>query len=123
MNTPKAQVKIIYNERDTLKTSLKEEEVARIATEGIIALPALRDDGELASPKKVSRKHARESIYSLKENNDPEGPDAEEELQALKEDLRMEKRMRLKADDQIYSVKMECQFQCCSCRVAEKKGF
>lgn len=117
------QLRIIEEERDALKTSLKEEEVARIAAEGAIALPVSQEDDEFASPSKSTRKHARESLESMKENIDPEGPDLAGEIQALKEGLRMEKRLRLKADDQVHFMKMECQFQCCSCRVAEKKGY
>ena len=112
------QNKIIEAERDALKTTLKEEEVARIAAEGAIALPPSREGEEFASPKK----RTRQERGSLKENIDPEAPEVEDELLPLKEELRMEKRMRLRADDQVHFMKMECQFQCCSCRVAERQG-
>lgn len=113
------QNKAIEGQRDALKTALKGEEIARIAAEGAVGLPTSGDDDEFASPKKSSRKHDRES---LKENVDPEAPQVEEELSVLREDLRLEKRMRLRADDQVHFMKMECQFQCCSCRVAERQG-
>lgn len=113
------QNKAVEGQRDALKTALKGEEIARIAAEGAVGLPTSGDDDEFASPKKSSRKHDRES---LKENVDPEAPQVEEELVVLREDLRLEKRMRLRADDQVHFMKMECQFQCCSCRVAERQG-
>jgi len=113
------QNKAVEGQRDALKTALKGEEIARVAAEGAIGLPASGDDDEFASPKKSSRKQDRES---LKENVDPEAPQVEEELLILKENLRMERRMRLRADDQIHFMKMECQFQCCSCRLAERQG-
>jgi hypothetical protein len=113
------QNKAVEGQRDALKTALKGEEIARIAAEGAVGLPTSGDDDEFASPKKSSRKHDRES---LKENVDPEAPQVEEELLVLREDLRLEKRMRLRADDQVHFMKMECQFQCCSCRVAERQG-
>lgn len=113
------QKKAMEEERDAMKMSLKEEEVARIAAEGRIALPASRDGDEFASPKKKSRSVRR---GSLKENVDPEFSAEQEELMALREELRMEKRIRQRAEDQVHFMKMECQFQCCSCRVAEHQG-
>lgn len=113
------QNEIVEVERDALKTSLKEEEVARIAAEGAIALPPSREGEEFASPGKRSRHQHRES---LKENIDPEATEVEDELLILKEALQMEKRLRLRADDQVHFMKMECQFQCCSCRLAERQG-
>ncbi|KAK0511868.1 hypothetical protein JMJ35_005718 [Cladonia borealis] len=113
------QNEIVEAERDALKTSLKEEEVARIAAEGAIPLPPSREGEEFASPAKRSRHQHRES---LKENIDPEATEVEDELLILKEALQMEKRLRLRADDQVHFMKMECQFQCCSCRIAERQG-
>lgn len=106
-------------ERDALKTSLKEGEVARIAAEGAIALSPSKEGEEFASPKKRSRHQQRES---LKENIDPEAPEVEDEWLILREALQVEKRLRMRADDQVHFMKMECQFQCCSCRLAERQG-
>lgn len=112
------QKRIIEEERDALKTSLKEEEVARIAAEGRIALPVSIEGEEFASPKK--RRAATEESY--KENIDPERVDEHDELVAVRDELRLERRLRQRMDDQIHFMKMECQFQCCSCRVAERQG-
>ncbi|MCJ1463269.1 hypothetical protein MMC07_001875 [Pseudocyphellaria aurata] len=114
------QRKAIEEERDALKTSLKEEEVARIAAEGRIALPVSREGEEFASPKKKKNPPVRRD--SNKENIDPEFSPEQEQILALKEDIRMEKRIRQRAEDQVHFMKMECQFQCCSCRVAELQG-
>ena len=113
----KQQSKIIEEERDTLRTSLKEEEVARTTIEGARALPLSRDGEILASPRTRSWRSE-----SMKENVDPEAPRLQDQLESVREHLRMEKRMRLRADDQVHFMKMECQFQCCSCRIAERQG-
>ena len=117
MEKQKQQNKIIEEERDRLKTSLKEEEVARTAVVSEITLPLSRDEEGCASPKKRSRRSE-----SMKENVDPEAPHSQDQLDLMREQLRMEKRMRLRADDQVHFMKMECQFQCCSCRIAERQG-
>lgn len=114
------QRKAIEEERDALKTSLKEEEVARIAAQGRIALPVSREEDEFASPKKKKSRSVRRE--SLKENVDPDFSAEQEELVALKEGIRMEKRIRQRAEDQVDFMKMECQFHCCSCRLAERQG-
>lgn len=109
----------IEEERDGLKRSLKEEELARIAAEGQIALPASKEGDEFASPAKKTRNIRR---GSFKENMDPSGSASQEQATALRHELCTEKRMRQKVEDQIHYMKMECQFRCCSCRVAERQG-
>ncbi|TLD27478.1 hypothetical protein E2P81_ATG10766 [Venturia nashicola] len=121
-------IKVIEEERSTLKTSLHEEEVARIAAEGMIALPVMEDGDEedlLHSPRKSPQKSpwkmARET------NVDPEDkenvmPKKAVELKALHEELVLERRLRERAQEQVEFMKMECQFECCSCRIAEKAG-
>lgn len=116
LETLRLQHQVVGAERDALKINLQDEEVAEIAALGAVALPASPEGDEFASPKK--RRHRE----SLKENVDPEAPEVEDQLSMLKERLRTEKRMRLRADDQVHFMKMECQFQCCSCRVAERQG-
>ncbi|KAL9607788.1 MAG: hypothetical protein Q9167_007333 [Letrouitia subvulpina] len=124
MENLKLQIKVLGEEREALKMNLKEEEVARIAAEGKIALPPSQDGDDLASPKKRRRTNRESS----KENRDPDELEIKieeeeiDQLSALKEELRMEKRLRSKADAQIDFMKMECQFGCCSCRLAERKG-
>ncbi|KAH7066742.1 hypothetical protein BKA63DRAFT_537202 [Paraphoma chrysanthemicola] len=110
-------------ERDALKTSLKEEEVMRIAAEGNIALPTVdADEGdEFASPVRSPRKQRNvEREDDDKENVAPKKTAVD--LKLLQQDLATERRLRERAEDQIDFMKMECQFQCCSCRIAENKG-
>ena len=49
------KVKLIEQERDALRTIAKNEEIARIAAEGRLPLPASPDDDEFASPKKARK--------------------------------------------------------------------
>ncbi|KAG8528805.1 uncharacterized protein KY384_006494 [Bacidia gigantensis] len=110
---------IAEQERDTLKMTVNQEDVARMASAGSIALPLSAADDEFSSP----RKRRRHEEGSLKENFDPEAPvEDDAELMALREDLRSQKRLRLKAEDEAHFLKMECQFGVCSCRVAEMQG-
>ncbi|KAI4174030.1 MAG: hypothetical protein LQ343_002594 [Gyalolechia ehrenbergii] len=117
LESTRQAMKVIEEERDALKTSLKQEEVARIAAEGKIGLSPSQGPDELATPKK--RRGG-----SLKRNVHPEAMDPEEisPLDALEEELRFEKKLRARADDLIEFMNMECQFQCCPCRIAEEEG-
>ncbi|KIV99747.1 uncharacterized protein PV09_08668 [Verruconis gallopava] len=121
------RVQVVEAERDALKRSLKEEEVARIAAEGRIALPAVDEDEDFddsnlshsarKSPRKV--RLASEESDCDKENRLPKKV---VELQSMHRELAMERRLRKKAQEQVEFMKMECQFQCCSCRLAERDG-
>ena len=113
------QLKTIEEERDTLKTSLKEEEVARIAAEGKIPLPVSHEQDEFSSPKKPRHRSHRDSF---KENQDPIGPMETEEEDCKQAALVIERKLRQRAEEQIDFMKMECQFRCCSCRIAEGQG-
>jgi hypothetical protein len=116
------RIEVLEAERDGLKTSLKEEEISRIALEGRIALPPAEEDDDndlLASPVKSPRKKILTSDSEDKENAMPKKAVA---LKSLQEELATERRRRQDAQDQIEFMKMECQFQCCSCRIAEQQG-
>ncbi|KAL1637804.1 hypothetical protein SLS56_000359 [Neofusicoccum ribis] len=120
----KEQRKVVEEERDALKTSLQEEEVARIAAEGKLALPTANpgEEDEFDSPKK-SPSNPRVADGSDKENYvPPPSPVRNVELKHLHEALATERRRRERAEDTVDFMKMECQFQCCSCRVAELNG-
>ena len=123
IQTLKDKLRSTEGERDALKTSLKEEEVLRIAAEGHIPLPTATADetDEFGSPVRSPRKQRnvpRED--DDKENVAPKK--AMVELKILQQELATERRLRERAHDQIDFMKMECQFQCCSCRIAENKG-
>ena len=113
------QLKTIEEERDTLKTTLKEEEVARIAAEGKIPLPVSHEQDEFSSPKKPRRRSHRDSF---KENQDPVDLMETEEEDCIQATLAIERKLRQRAEEQIDFMKMECQFRCCSCRIAESQG-
>ena len=122
LDKAREKIKVVEEERDALKTSLKEEEVARIAAQGRIALPMATndEDDEFSSPAKSPRK---QRIINM-DGEDKENimPRRAIELKSLQEELTLERRRRERAEDQIDFMKMECQFQCCSCRVAELRG-
>ncbi|ODH44959.1 hypothetical protein ACO22_00510 [Paracoccidioides brasiliensis] len=73
----------------------------------------------MGSPLKI--KTSRRT--SSKENEDPElSTENDYLLRELKEGIEWEKRLRLKAEDMVHFLKMECQFHRCSCRLAEMQG-
>ncbi|KAI9763663.1 MAG: hypothetical protein M1840_000377 [Geoglossum simile] len=105
------RVGVVELESDALKTSLKEEEVARIAAEGRISLPApTEDEMSQASPRKETRPFTPVS---------PVIGDETYKLAAAKEELGFARIRATKAEDMVDFMRMECQFRCCSCRVAE----
>ena len=124
IQTLKDRLQLVEGERDALKTSLKEEEVLRIAAEGQLALPAATDDeeDEFRSPARSPRKprNIQRVDEEDKENQSPR--QSAVDLRFLQQELAAERRYRSRAEDQIEFMKMECQFQCCSCRIAENKS-
>lgn len=123
LQTLNDKLKLVEAERDALKTNLQEEEVMRIAAEGRIPLPTATNDenDEFGSPVRSPRKQRTVSpSEDDKENVAPKKSAVE--LRFLQQELATEKRLRQRAQDQIDFMKMECQFQCCSCRIAETKG-
>ena len=117
MDKIRQQLKATEEERDALRTSLKEEEVARIAAEGRIPLPVSREPDEFSSPKKKNAKQ-----YILMESDDPTSMDDSQKLAILRPAFKREVQRRKEADDRIHFMKMECQFRCCPCRLAENRG-
>ncbi|KAF2466349.1 uncharacterized protein BDR25DRAFT_77668 [Lindgomyces ingoldianus] len=122
IQTLKDKLNLIEGERDALKTNLKEEEVLRIAAEGQIPLPAATSEehDEFGSPIRSPRKLRANRDDEDKENVAPRK--AAVELKFLQQQIISEKRLRERAEEQIDFMKMECQFQCCSCRIADLKG-
>ncbi|KAF1976279.1 hypothetical protein BU23DRAFT_456528 [Bimuria novae-zelandiae CBS 107.79] len=114
---------LVESERDALKTSLKEEEVLRIAAEGRIPLPTATTDeyDDFGSPVRSPQKQrTSEREEEDKENVAPKKVAVE--LKLAQQELHTEKRLRERAQEQIEFMKMECQFRCCSCRIADSKG-
>ncbi|KAF1835852.1 hypothetical protein BDW02DRAFT_267094 [Decorospora gaudefroyi] len=123
MATLTEKLRLVEAERDTLKTSLKEEEVMRIAAEGQIPLPSAdtEEKDEFASP--VRSPHKQRNVSRDDDNKENVSPKkGAVDLRFLQQELATEKRLRERAEEQIDFMKMECQFQCCSCRIAENRG-
>lgn len=123
IQTLKDRLKLVESERDTLKASYKEEDVHKFALEGQLTLPAGTNDeeDELKSPTRSPRKPRNiQRDDEDKENQSPRKPAVD--LRFLQQELAAERRYRSRAEDQVEFMKMECQFQCCSCRIAENKS-
>lgn len=117
------KLRAVEEERDALKTSLKEEEIMRVAAEGSIALPtAAADESEESGPPLRSPRKQRvfQRDEDDKENVSPRKGAVE--LRFLQQELVSERQLRVRAQEQIDFMKMECQFECCSCRIAERQG-
>lgn len=104
LTNTKEKVKLVEQERDALRTIAKNEEVLRIAAEGRIPLPS--------SPRKPSHPEplSPERLVS--------SAASEDELEELKWKVRYERQRLERAFDLIDYMKTECQFNCCSCRIA-----
>lgn len=108
------RVKVVEQERDALRTIAKNEEIARIAAEGRIPLPQLEEDDEFASPRKASRILPAVTVLS--------SAASEDELDEIMRELQWHKQRAERAHEKIEFMQMECQFECCSCRVAQNTG-
>lgn len=117
LESARQKIKITEEERDALKASLEQEDVVRLAAEARTALPQSQEAGELVLPKyKIGK--------SLKESEDFEASEVESpsDMETLRQEMRWEKELRTHAESLIDFMKMECQFRCCSCRLAEAEG-
>ena len=121
------QVKLVEEERNALRTSLKSEEVARIAAEGRIPLPMSSTSDEFSSPQK----RRQSQIPTPKRPASRAAPidpfesgikKRDEEIVSLKRQLEIESLSRKSAEDLVYFMKLECQLKRCSCRLADDQG-
>jgi hypothetical protein len=99
-------IKLVEQERDALRTIAKNEEIARIAAEGRIPLPAMNEDDEFASPKKARKSLDPVTITS--------SAAAEEELNDLRQRLEWEKQRAERAHERVEFLEMECRLNCCA---------
>jgi len=119
------QFAVLEQEKEALKTNLKEEEVARIAAEGQIALPSTHDDDSdlFSSPQKPSspRKSQLEPLSDDKENV---GVVTKKmfDTRKLQEELEAERLKKLAAEELVEFLRMECAFKCCECKTAARHG-
>jgi chromosome segregation ATPase len=84
-----------------------------------IADLSLSQDDE--TPSKKARLSRR---VSNKENQDPNDPEESEVIPTKdpRTEVEWERDLRIKAEDMVHFLKMECQFKRCSCRLAELQG-
>ncbi len=115
------QKQVVEEERDALKKSMEEEQVARSAAEGSIALPPSRDT---FGPVSQSEHEELEGPQNEEISPDEARKESQvhEEISNLMEELFAEKQRRLEAEELVHFSQMECQFGCCSCRRSEQKG-
>ena len=117
------KVKIVEDERDILKTSLKEEEVARIAAEGRIPLPTPATPDEFSSPrKKRPTSIPTPQRQSRRIDHDQIAADTkafENKIEDLKKRLEAEVQLKRSAEDLVDFMKLECQLKRCCCRRSE----
>ncbi|KAK3070840.1 hypothetical protein LTR53_009731 [Teratosphaeriaceae sp. CCFEE 6253] len=105
-----ANLKIVEEEREALKMTLREDELSRIAAKGMIALPMSKDDDDLcALPGK------RSPLSDDKENVGVV-PKRILESKRLEEELLQELMRREHAEQMVEFLGLECRFRCCRCR-------
>ena len=112
------QLEVAEAEKAALKTNLQEEEVARIALEGRIALPASQEDDEdlFSSPRKpASPKKLQRSPLSDDKENVGVVTKKMMESKRLQEEVDAEKTRREAAEEMVEFLRMECAFKCCGC--------
>lgn len=112
----KAHVQTIEEERDALKNNLKEEEVARIAAEGRIALPTTeQDDDDLLSPSK-RRSPQKRPVSPLSDDKENSGVVTKKliETRKLIEEVARERQRRRHAEEMAEFLRSECRFLCCT---------
>ncbi|KOS22126.1 hypothetical protein ESCO_002223 [Escovopsis weberi] len=121
-------IKVVEQERDAYKAAAKSEEIARIATEGRIPLPASDDnDDELASPpKKKARRGSiirrvqdpRMSLTSMEIVSSAAG---ELEIEELSEQVRWERQRADRAQEMVEFMQAECLMHCCPCSKSKRR--
>jgi hypothetical protein len=125
LNKLQEQFKVLELEKEALKTSLKEEEVARIAAEGQIALPiSQEDDTELFnSPRKsTSPRKLQSSSFSDDKENVGVVTKKMVDTKRLQEEVDAEKQKREAAEEMVEFLRMECAFRCCDCTSTSRHG-
>ncbi|KAH7039998.1 uncharacterized protein B0I36DRAFT_357359 [Microdochium trichocladiopsis] len=111
------QIKVVEQERDAFKTLAKNEEVARIAAEGRLPLPApAGEDDEFGSPKRKAVPRVSLSTMDIVSS-----AASEAEIDDLTRLWQWEKKRADRAVEQIEFLEAECQLKVCSCASARKR--
>lgn len=119
------QVRVLEQEKEALKTNLKEEEVARIAAEGQIALPSTQEDDEelFNSPRKsISPRKQQSASFSDDKENVGVVTKKMVDTKRLQEEVDAERQKREAAEEMAEFLRMECAFRCCDCTSAARHG-
>lgn len=118
------KLQTVEQEREALKTTLKEEEVARVAAQGLIALPVSQDmDLDLLnSPRKQLSPQKFKLAFDPEEDKENIRSPSKKSTEGkrLAEDLSRERMRREHAEEMIDFLRMECKFQCCACKTASR---
>lgn len=118
----KMQLEIVGAEKEALKSSMEEQEIARAAAEGAVALSPSRDGNDLEQPAT----EAGDMVIATRDEEPQEkiamGDAPEDATTILAEELQWERRLRQRADELAHFMQMECRFRCCSCRMASITG-
>ncbi|KXL43001.1 hypothetical protein M433DRAFT_5998 [Acidomyces richmondensis BFW] len=120
----RANLQIVEEERDALKSRLQEDEVAQVAAAGLIALPdSQEEDANLQNtPAKRSPRKRLPSPLSDDKENVGVTPRRSAETTRLREELMREQMRREHAEEMLEFLSLECKFRCCSCMNASNDG-
>ncbi|RFU81318.1 pap2 superfamily [Trichoderma arundinaceum] len=120
-----ARIKLVEQERDAYKIAAKNEEVARLAAEGRIPLPAEESDDEFASPPRKRRigstircKDPRVSLSTMEVVSSAAD---ELEIEQLTEQVQWERQRADRAQEMIEFMQAECQMHCCPCSKSKRR--
>ncbi|KKP03861.1 hypothetical protein THAR02_04010 [Trichoderma harzianum] len=120
-----ARLKLVEQERDAYKVAAKNEEVARLAAEGRIPLPAEEADDEFASPPRkrriASTIRCRDPRVSLSTMEIVSSAASELEIEQLTEQLQWERQRADRAQEMIEFMQAECQMHCCPCSKSKRR--
>ncbi|CAH0041281.1 unnamed protein product [Clonostachys solani] len=122
-----AQMKVVEQERDAIRTVAKNEEIARIAAEGRIPLPPCNDpNDEFASPPKKTQKKRKisrvEPRYSLSTMEIESSAASELEIEDLTMQVQWERQRADRAEEMVEFLKAECKMHCCQCSKSKSKS-
>ncbi|KOS40922.1 hypothetical protein ACN38_g8211 [Penicillium nordicum] len=85
--------------------------------------PAREEDHAEATPPKRPRLSDFTPKTESKQPESETGAEVDEDLlEGMKEELDFERRRRVAAEDMVHFLNIECQFERCSCRLAESQG-
>ncbi|KAL7927816.1 hypothetical protein ACQKWADRAFT_277929 [Trichoderma austrokoningii] len=119
------RMKLVEQERDAYKTAAKNEEVARLAAEGRIPLPAEESDNEFASPPRKRRIgstiRCKDPRVSLSTMEVVSSASLELELEELSEQVQWERQRADRAQEMIEFMQAECQMHCCPASKSKRR--